>query len=255
MHKQQLGLTVVGVTLAFAGCAGAGAGGPEGAGNAGASKSAEAVGVNSRLTEPAKPGFVQYPALSPDGSTIVFNWLGDLWAVSSRGGVATRLTSSPADDRHANFSPDGSMIAFESDRDGGRSIYVMHVAHAEGEAGGLTTGVVRRVTVSDKPQELATGGGAWTPDGSAIVFTERNSGIFRGYKMYKAPLAGGPVTPVTEAYGAAPRVSADGKEVVFTRRAPSTRAPLQRHGRGRPVGNEPRRRVVQATDERPAQRR
>jgi tricorn protease len=164
----------------------------------------------------AKPGLIQYPALSPDGSTIVFNWLGDLWAVSAKGGVATRLTSSPADDSRANFSPDGSMIAFESDRDGGRSIYVMNVTKADG--GGLTTGSVRRVTVSDKPQVLPAGGGAWTPDGASVVFTERATGIYRGTQMYKAPIAGGPSAELTGAFGGSPRVSADGKQVVFTRR-------------------------------------
>lgn len=212
MHKQQLGWSFVGVLAAVAGCAGAGSS----AGKIETTPKAEAAVAHLRADGPAQPGLIQYPALSPDGSTIVFNWLGDLWAVSSRGGVATRLTSSPADDRHANFSPDGSMIAFESDRDGGRSIYVMQVTRAEGA--GLTTGAVRRVTVSDKPQELASGGGAWTSDGSSIVFTERNAGIFRGFRMYKAPLAGGPVSDLTAAYGSAPRMSADGQSVVFTRR-------------------------------------
>ncbi len=166
--------------------------------------------------EAAKPGFIQYPALSPDGSTIVFNWLGDLWAVGAKGGVATRLTSSPADDQRANFSPDGSSIAFESDRDGGRSIYVMQVSRADN--GGLTTGPVRRVTVSDKPQVLPSGGGAWTPDGTSVVFAERAPGIYRGTQMFAAPLAGGLTRPLTEAYGGSPRVSADGTELVFTRR-------------------------------------
>ncbi|HYC99899.1 MAG TPA: hypothetical protein VEB22_01625, partial [Phycisphaerales bacterium] len=176
-----------------------------------------AAGLAGALTaQPSTPGFVQFPALNPDGSTIVFNWLGDLWAVPSKGGAATRLTSSPADDAKAGFSPDGSMIAFESDRDGGRSIYVMQVMRAEG--GGLTTGAVRRVTVSDKPQALAAGGGAWTADGQGIVFTERASGIYRGTQMYKAPVTGGPITELTAAYGASPRVSADGKTLVFTRR-------------------------------------
>lgn len=170
----------------------------------------------------ANQGFVQFPALSPDGSTIVFNWLGDLWAVPAGGGVATRLTSSPADDRRANFSPDGSQIAFESDRDGGRCVYTMQVTKT---AGGLTTGAVRRVTVSDKPQELASGGGAWTPDGKSILISERAAGIVRGNKMYKAPVDGGPVVPLSEAYGLAPRASADGSSVVFTRRRPEFTRP------------------------------
>lgn len=213
MHKHHMNWAVVGLVVAgFAGCAGGAGNGtsttPDGHVN-GLSGAANAASSST-------PGFVQYPSLSPDGTTVVFNWLGDLWAVSTRGGIATRLTSSPSDDGRANFSPDGSMIAFESDRDGGRSIYTMQVNRVDG--GGLTTGAVRRVTVSDKAQVLSSGGGSWTADGSAVVFTERASGIYRGTQMYKAPLAGGPVIELTPAYGSSPRVSADGKQLVFTRR-------------------------------------
>src|SRR5438045_2800853 len=70
-------------------------------------------------------GFPEYPSLSPDGSVVVFAWGGDLWGVSVGGGVCSRLTVHPAEERRSAFSPDGSLMAFESNRDGARNLYMM----------------------------------------------------------------------------------------------------------------------------------
>jgi len=56
--------------------------------------------------------------VSPDGSTIAFDILGDLYTMPITGGVPTRITSGPAWDMQPRFSPDGSRIAFTSDRTG-----------------------------------------------------------------------------------------------------------------------------------------
>ncbi len=50
----------------------------------------------------------RYPAISPDGRTVVFSFQGDLWSVSADGGQAVRLTAHRAYDAHAVFSPDGT---------------------------------------------------------------------------------------------------------------------------------------------------
>ena len=48
----------------------------------------------------------------------------DIWLRQVAGGEPARLTSSPADDLEPSFLPDGSRIAFRSDRDGG-GVYVI----------------------------------------------------------------------------------------------------------------------------------
>jgi imidazolonepropionase-like amidohydrolase/Tol biopolymer transport system component len=63
--------------------------------------------------------------VSPDGSTIVFDLLGDLYSLPIAGGEATSLTSGPAWDMQPRFSPDGSRLAFTSDRGGGDNIWTM----------------------------------------------------------------------------------------------------------------------------------
>jgi hypothetical protein len=45
------------------------------------------------------------PSLSPDGKTLVFSWKGDIWAVSTSGGMAHQLTRHPAPERQPSFSP------------------------------------------------------------------------------------------------------------------------------------------------------
>lgn len=63
--------------------------------------------------------------LSPDGNTIVFDLLGDIFLIPVQGGQAQPLTAGMAWDMQPRFSPDGSRIAFISDRDGADNLWVM----------------------------------------------------------------------------------------------------------------------------------
>lgn len=69
------------------------------------------------------------PALSPDGSQVVFmsrreeNW--EIYVVNSDGSNLQRLTNDPADDGLPTWSPDGNAIAFVSNRGGPWAVWVM----------------------------------------------------------------------------------------------------------------------------------
>jgi tricorn protease len=163
-------------------------------------------------------GYPQFPSISPDGSTIVFSWMGDLWSVAAAGGLATRLTAHPALERRSAFSPDGRMLAFESDREGARNLYVMPVSPGAGP-GLLQAGTVRRATVSDRPQNLS----GFSADGRSLLFSStQEAAIHRHQRMFRVDLPDAEGRPATvrrlvNAFGSMPHESPDGSLVVFTR--------------------------------------
>jgi Tol biopolymer transport system component len=65
--------------------------------------------------------------VSPDGRTIAFDLLGDIYTMPIGGGRATRIAAGMAYETQPRFSPDGRQIAFTSDRGGGENIWLMGV--------------------------------------------------------------------------------------------------------------------------------
>src|SRR5262245_28660852 len=74
--------------------------------------------------------------LTPDGRTIVFDVLGDLYTMPVTGGTATRITSGMGWDQQPRYSPDGKQIVFISDRNGSKNIWI---ANADGTKPRLIT--------------------------------------------------------------------------------------------------------------------
>ena len=102
--------------------------------------------------------------VSPDGTTIVFDHLGNLFTIPITGGDATQLTSGMAFDAQPRFSPDGSRIVFTSDRSGGQNVWVMSMDGSDTIQ--VTEGASNRTESPD-----------WSPDGDYIVASK---GGFRG---------------------------------------------------------------------------
>lgn len=101
--------------------------------------------------------WLRYPAISPDGRAIVFSFHGNLWKVAATGGIATPLTVSTAHNTMPVWSPDGSHIAFASDRNGNFDVYVMP---ADG-------GEATRLTFHSADETPTS----FTPDGKAVLFS------------------------------------------------------------------------------------
>ncbi|QQN73378.1 amidohydrolase family protein [Croceicoccus sp. YJ47] len=64
--------------------------------------------------------------VSPDGQTLAFSVLGDIYTMPIAGGTPTRIAEGLAWEVHSRFSPDGRRIAFTSDRGGGDNIWLMN---------------------------------------------------------------------------------------------------------------------------------
>lgn len=95
--------------------------------------------------------------VSPDGQTLIFDMLGDLYTVPISGGEAKALTADIAWNMQPKFSPDGSRVAFISDRNGADNLWVMN-ADGSGEAKELT-----------KDRDHLFHNPAWSPDGQWLA--------------------------------------------------------------------------------------
>lgn len=104
--------------------------------------------------KPSKAYGLVGPALSPDGQSVAFGALGDLWVATD--GKLTQLTHDPAVQFDPAWSPDGRQLAYVSDKSGTMELWVRD----------LRAGTDRALTT----QAGGAGLPAWTPDGTEIVY-------------------------------------------------------------------------------------
>jgi Tol biopolymer transport system component len=97
--------------------------------------------------------------VAPDGRTIVFELLGDLYTVPMAGGTANRITSGMMFDSQPRYSPDGTKIVFLSDRSGDENIWISNPDGSDPRA--LTKGKNTRYLSPE-----------WTPDGKYIIVSK-----------------------------------------------------------------------------------
>ncbi len=124
--------------------------------------------------------FARTPGISPDGKSIAFSYLGDIWTVEAIGGIARPVTMHEAHDINPVFSPDGKQIAFSSNRHGSYDVY--RVAAVGGKP--------KRLTFDSAP-DMVTG---WTADGKGIVFSSPRTTAFpSNTECFVVPVDGGAV--------------------------------------------------------------
>ena len=102
--------------------------------------------------------------VSPDGKTIVFDLLGDLYTIPVAGGEATPLTGGMPFDAQPRFSSDGKFVVFTSDKDGGDNVWTIEVA----------TKTLKQITKGKGNRYRSP---EWTPDGDYIVVSKSTTPI------------------------------------------------------------------------------
>src|SRR4029079_10488814 len=123
----------------------------------------------SAQTQPKTTRLLRFP--TTNDRDIVFCYAGQLYTVGTDGGTARRLTNGPGYTSFSRFSPDGTQIAFSSDDDGNREVYVMP---AEGVVPKrlTTSATLGRDDVSDRmgPNNIVM---AWENAKPLVVFRSR----------------------------------------------------------------------------------
>src|SRR5262249_10611646 len=109
---------------------------------------------------------IERPVLSPDGKSIAFVALGDLWLLPTTGGKPQNLTNDAAYDVDPTWSPDGRYLAWSTDRAGGLlEIWIRD----------MQTGQMRQLThIPTQPTSLQ-----YSPDGKRIAFVNVDT-MWRG---------------------------------------------------------------------------
>jgi Tol biopolymer transport system component/C-terminal processing protease CtpA/Prc len=147
------------------------------------------------------------PALSPDRSEIAVVSGGDIWTVPAAGGEARLLVAHEGTESRPIYSPDGTRLAFISDRTGGGDIYVLS----------LRTGELRRITFDDALDRLD----GWSRDGRWVYFSSSSQEIASMNDIFRVSAEGGTPMAVsadryTGEFFAAP--SPDGQRLAFSAR-------------------------------------
>lgn len=159
--------------------------------------------------------------VSPDGSTIIFDMLGDIYTLPIAGGTATKIHGGMSFESQPKYSPDGKTIAFVSDRSGSENVWLMGADGKDPKA--LTTGT--------KASYISP---SWSEDGLYVIVSksDQSIGTNHPYMYHKDGGSGisvGPPPPPLPGPGqpapAQPRMnimgataSPDGKYVYFAQR-------------------------------------
>ena len=157
----------------------------------------------------SSPQWLRYPAISPDGQTLLFEYKGDIWSVPTAGGNAIPLTLSESYEFAPVWSHDGRSIAFASDRYGNFDVFVMPAGG--GEASRLTFNSTREVPSS------------FTADDKSVIFNATRQDLATHVQfpvggmseLYSVPVTGGRISQIITTPALDATVSSTGDKIIF----------------------------------------
>ncbi len=154
--------------------------------------------------------WLRYPSISPDGQTIAFGYMGNIYTVSAQGGVATPLTVGSHYKERPVWSNDGKTIAFSSDRYGNFDVYTIPA----------TGGQATRITYHSADDYAYD----FTPDNKKILFGSNREAPAKSVRfpgtryfpnLYTIPVKGGRALLVTAAGAENAHYNTNGSKIVF----------------------------------------
>ncbi len=142
------------------------------------------------------------PTLSQDH--VAFSYGADIWVAPREGGLARRITATPAVESNPHFSPDGRFIAFTSNRPGVAAVYVV----------GVEGGEPTRLSWYPSPATVR----GWSPDGEEVLYATSRGTAPSGYnRLWTVSREGGPSTLLPAPWGNDGDFSRDGRRIVVDR--------------------------------------
>src|SRR3990172_3335937 len=133
--------------------------------------------------------------VAPDGKSLVFDLLGDIYTLPLEGGEAKRIISGMSFESQPRFSSDGRSIALLSDRSGVENLWIVDADGANPRA------VTKDKETKSRPQLMASP--SWTTDGEYLLVSksrppERTYGLFLYHRDGGAGARVGPPPPKEE---------------------------------------------------------